>query len=156
MSRYLWRIAGKTPSAWELKGVAIAAYTFAVICVVAHNKYSLWATNIIGAIKIITLIFISITGLVVLGGHVGHIPDPNANFRNSFEGTTDNGNDLATALVNIIFSYTGYSNAFNVVNEIKNPIPVLKRHATISVVVVAVLYMFCNVAYFAAGTMDLI
>ncbi|KAJ0267977.1 hypothetical protein COL940_013846 [Colletotrichum noveboracense] len=140
----------KTPSAWELKGVAIAAYTFAVICVVAHNKYSLWATNIIGAIKIITLIFISITGLVVLGGHVGHIPDPNANFRNSFEGTTDNGNDLATALVNIIFSYTGYSNAFNVVNEIKNPIPVLKRHATISVVVVAVLYMFCNVAYFAA------
>ncbi|KAI8263161.1 hypothetical protein K4K53_009608 [Colletotrichum sp. SAR 10_77] len=150
LSRYLWRIAGKTPSAWELKGVAIAAYTFAVICVVAHNKYSLWATNIIGAIKIITLIFISITGLVVLGGHVGHIPDPNANFRNSFEGTTDNGNDLATALVNIIFSYTGYSNAFNVVNEIKNPIPVLKRHATISVVVVAVLYMFCNVAYFAA------
>ncbi|KAJ0298397.1 hypothetical protein Brms1b_013404 [Colletotrichum noveboracense] len=140
----------KTPSAWELKGVAIAAYTFAVICVVAHNKYSLWATNIIGAIKIITLIFISITGLVVLGGHVGHIPDPNANFRNSFEGTTDNGNDLATALVNIIFSYTGYSNAFNVVNEIKNPIPVLKRHATISVVVVAVLYMFCNVAYVAA------
>ncbi|KAJ0328715.1 hypothetical protein COL922a_013132 [Colletotrichum nupharicola] len=141
---------GKTPSAWELKGVAIAAYTFAVICVVAHNKYSLWATNIIGAIKIITLIFISMTGLVVLGGHVDHIPDPNANFRNSFEGTTDNGNDLATALVNIIFSYTGYSNAFNVVNEIKNPIPVLKRHATISVVVVAVLYMFCNVAYFAA------
>ncbi|KAJ3962406.1 hypothetical protein N0V92_000883 [Colletotrichum tropicale] len=141
---------GKTPSAWELKGVAIAAYTFAVICVVAHNKYSLWTTNIIGAIKIITLIFISITGLVVLGGHVDHIPDPKANFRNSFEGTTDNGNDLATALVNIIFSYTGYSNAFNVVNEIKNPIPVLKRHATVSVVVVAVLYMFCNVAYFAA------
>ncbi|GKT94725.1 high-affinity methionine permease [Colletotrichum tofieldiae] len=150
LSRYLWRIAGKTPSPWELKGVAIAAYTFAVICVIAHNKYSLWATNIIGAIKIITLIFISITGLVVLGGNVDHIPDPTANFRNSFEGTTDNGNDLATALVNVIFSYTGYSNAFNVVNEIKNPIPVLKRHATISVVVVSVLYMFCNVAYFAA------
>ncbi|TDZ15988.1 High-affinity methionine permease [Colletotrichum orbiculare MAFF 240422] len=150
LSRYLWRIAGKTPSAWELKGVAIAAYTFAVICVVAHNKYSLWATNIIGAVKIITLVFISITGLVVLGGNVDHIPDPGANFRNSFEGTTDNGNDLATALINIIFSYTGYSNAFNVVNEIKNPIPVLKRHATISVIVVAVLYMFCNVAYFAA------
>ncbi|OBR04204.1 High-affinity methionine permease [Colletotrichum higginsianum IMI 349063] len=150
LSRYLWRIAGKTPSPWELKGVAIAAYTFAVICVIAHNKYSLWATNIIGAIKIVTLVFISITGLVVLGGNLDHIPDPTANFRNSFEGTTDNGNDLATALVNVIFSYTGYSNAFNVVNEIKNPIPVLKRHATISVVVVSVLYMFCNVAYFAA------
>ncbi|OLN96833.1 High-affinity methionine permease 4 [Colletotrichum chlorophyti] len=150
LSRYLWQIAGKVPSPWELKGVAIAAYTFAVICVIAHNKYSLWATNIIGAIKIITLLFISITGFVVLGGNVGHIPDPHANFRNSFEGTTDNGNDLATALVNVIFSYTGYSNAFNVVNEIKNPIPVLKRHATISVIIVSLLYMFCNVAYFAA------
>ncbi|KAF6818421.1 high affinity methionine permease [Colletotrichum musicola] len=150
LSRYLWRIAGKTPTDWELKGVAIAAYTVSVICVVVHNKYSLWATNIIGAIKIITLVFISITGMVVLGGNVDQIPDPTVNFRNSFEGTTDNGNDLATALVNIVFSYTGYSNAFNVVNEIKNPIPVLKRHATISVIVVAVLYMFCNVAYFAA------
>ena len=32
LSRYLWRIAEKEPSAWEMKGVAIAAYTFAVIC----------------------------------------------------------------------------------------------------------------------------
>lgn len=32
LSRYLWRIAGKTPSDWEMKGVAIAAYTLAVIC----------------------------------------------------------------------------------------------------------------------------
>lgn len=32
LSRYLWRIAEKTPTDWEVKGVAIAAYTFAVIC----------------------------------------------------------------------------------------------------------------------------
>ncbi|KAG5752384.1 hypothetical protein H9Q72_013964 [Fusarium xylarioides] len=92
LSRYLWRIAGKTPSDWEMKGVAIAAYTLAVICVIAHNKYSLWAVNVLGFFKIITLIFISITGFVVLGGNVSRIPDPNANFRNAFEGTTTNGN----------------------------------------------------------------
>lgn len=94
---------------------------------------------------------ISITGFVVLGGNVSHIPDPNINYRNAFEGTTDNGNDLAAALVNIVFSYTGYSNAFNVVNEIQRPIPVIKRHGSISVFIVAVLYMLCNIAYFAAG-----
>lgn len=33
LSRYLFRIADKTPSDWEMKGVAIAAYTLAVICV---------------------------------------------------------------------------------------------------------------------------
>ncbi|KAF5027072.1 hypothetical protein F66182_841 [Fusarium sp. NRRL 66182] len=150
LSRYLWRITGKVPSDWEMKGVAIVAYTFAVICVIAHNKYSLWAVNVLGALKIMTLVFISITGFFVLGGNVSSIPDPQANFRNSFEGTTDNGNDLASALVNIVFSYTGYSNAFNVVNEVKRPIPTIKKYGSISVLLVAVLYMLCNVAYFAA------
>ncbi|KAH9908935.1 high-affinity methionine permease [Xylariomycetidae sp. FL2044] len=150
LSQYLWRIAGQTPTAWQQKGVAIAAYTLAVICVIAHNRYSLWATNVFGGIKIITLLFICITGFVVLGGNVSHIPDPTLNFRNAFEGTTQNGNDLANALVNIVFSYTGYQNAFNVVNEIRNPIPTLKKNVTISLAIVTVLYMFCNIAYFAA------
>ncbi|KAJ4325898.1 hypothetical protein N0V84_003284 [Fusarium piperis] len=150
LSRYVWRIAGKVPSDWQMKGVAIAAYSLAVICVIAHNKYSLWATNFIGFLKIITLVFISITGLVILGGNVSSIPDPKANFRDSFAGTTDNGNDLSTALVNIVFSYSGYANAFNVVNEIKRPIPTIKKHGFLSLLVVAILYMLCNIAYFAA------
>ncbi|RYP46031.1 hypothetical protein DL768_007711 [Monosporascus sp. mg162] len=150
LSRYVWRIAGRTPTDWEMKGVALAAYTLAVILVIAHNKYSFWLTNVFGGIKIITLIFISITGFVVLGGGASRVRDSRVNFRNSFEGTTNNGNDLANALVNIVFSYTGYQNAFSVVNEIKNPIPTLKRHVTISVGPVAVLYMLCNIAYFAA------
>lgn len=32
LSRYFWRIAGQTPSDWQMKGVAIAAYTLAVLC----------------------------------------------------------------------------------------------------------------------------
>jgi amino acid transporter len=74
------------------------------------------------------------------------------NYRNAFEGTTNNGNDLASALVSIVFSYTGYSNAFNVVNEVKNPIPTIRRYGFISIFVVAILYILCNIAYFAAGT----
>lgn len=150
LSQYLWRIADREPTPWQMKGVAIAAYTLAVICVIAHNKYSLWATNIFGALKILTLIFISITGWVVLGGNVSRIEDPHANFRNGFAGTTNSGNDLASALVSIVFSYKGYSNAFNVVNEIQNPVKQIKRYGFISVVLTAVLYFFCNIAYFAA------
>lgn len=89
-----------------------------------------------------------------MGGGVSRIPDSRVNFRNPFEGTTNNGNDLANALVNISFTYAGYQNAFNVVNEIKNPIPTLKKHVTISVGLVAVLYMLCNIAYFAAGKQE--
>ncbi|KAI8954330.1 high-affinity methionine permease [Xylaria longipes] len=150
LSNYLWALAHKTPTDWQVKGVAIAAYSLAVICVIAHNRYSLWAMNIIGILKILTLIFISITGFVILGGHVSRVADPGANFRNAFEGTTRNGNDLSVALINIIFAYSGYANAFSVVNEIQNPIPVLKRNGTISVSIVAILYLLCNIAYFSA------
>ncbi|KAI0895144.1 amino acid transporter [Annulohypoxylon nitens] len=150
LARYVYQIHGTTGTDWQLKGVAIAAYTIATFFVIIHNTYSLWLSNVLGFVKIVTLIFISITGLVVLGGNVSHIPDPTVNFRNAFEGTTSNGNDLAVALVNIIFSYTGYANAFNLVNEIKNPIPTLKRNGTISILTVGILYMLCNIAYFSA------
>ncbi|KAG5984949.1 hypothetical protein E4U54_006082 [Claviceps lovelessii] len=110
----------------------------------------MWASNILGLLKIITLVFISITGLVVLGGNVSRVPDPGANFRNAFQGTTTNGNDLSSALVSIVFTYTGFSNAFNMVNEIKNPIPSLRKYGYCSVIVVSVLFLLCNIAYFSA------
>lgn len=74
--------------------------------------------NIISAVKLVILLFIVITGFVVLGGGTS-VEDPRANFRNSFDGITHNGNDIVNALVSINFAYQGYSNAFNVVNEIK-------------------------------------
>lgn len=82
-----------------------------------HTKYAYYLGNTIGAIKLITLIFIAITGLVVLGGHT-KVENPTANFKNAFEGAaTPYG--LTNALYRIIFSYGGYNNAFNVVNEIR-------------------------------------
>lgn len=68
-------------------------------------------------VKLLTLLFISITGLVVLGGHT-RVADPTANFSQPFKGhITPYG--ATTALYRIIFSYAGFENAFNVTNEIK-------------------------------------
>lgn len=105
--------------------------------------------NLISAVKLIILVFIAITGFVVLGGGT-RVKDPRANFRNSFDGITNNANDIVNALVNINFSYAGYANAFNVVAEIKNPLPTLKRVAPLSLIVVSIFYILANVAYFAA------
>lgn len=49
-------MTGDTPSEWQMRGVAIAAYTLAVIFVVASNKYSLWLVNFIGTLKLLTLV----------------------------------------------------------------------------------------------------
>lgn len=82
-----------------------------------HTKGSYYFSNVLGIIKLLTLVFIATTGLVVLGGQTD-VPAPTANFKNSFEGAaTPYG--LTNALYRIIFSYGGYNNAFNVVNEIK-------------------------------------
>ncbi|KAJ4016262.1 hypothetical protein NW752_003385 [Fusarium irregulare] len=155
LSNYLWRIVGRAPDPWELKGVAIAAYTLAVITVIAHNRYSLYAINVFGALKLLLLVFISISGLVILGGNFGSIPDPSLNYRHGFEGTTSSGYNLSQAMVNISFAFSGWQNAFSMANEIKNPIPTLKRNASASLLIVFVLYFLCNIAYFAAVPKDI-
>jgi amino acid transporter len=102
LAEYLYAISGSEPSNWEIKGVAIAGYTVAFLAVAFHTRASYWISNTIGTIKLITLVFISITGLVVLGGNT-RVPDPRANFRNAFEGeTTIYG--AVNAFVKIIFS----------------------------------------------------
>ena len=92
---------------------------------------------------------VGITGLVVLGGHTS-VPDPPAAFRNAFEGTTNQAYGPTNALVKIVFAYTGYENAFNIVNEVKNPVKTIKRNGSAALLIVAILYVLANIAYFAA------
>lgn len=77
-------------------------------------------SNVIGVVKLLTLVFISITGFVVLGGHT-RVANPGANFNNAFEklegGTTPYG--VTNALYSIVYTYGGYTQAFNMVNEVK-------------------------------------
>jgi amino acid transporter len=118
LARYIYRAAGYSATEWENKGLAIASYSFlAIICLIS-TRWSIKLMNLIAAVKVIILLFIVITGFVVLGGHT-KVEDPHVNFRNSFDGVTKNGNDVVNALVSINFAYEGYANAFNVVAEIK-------------------------------------
>jgi len=118
MAQYLYATGGHAPTPWELKGLAVACITFIILLVIFNTRVSLHISNAVGVVKITTLLFISITGLVVLGGHT-RVKHPHANFQNLFEGTSANGYGLANALVKINFAYAGYTNAFNVVNEVK-------------------------------------
>lgn len=118
LAAYLFQVNGHSPSAWELKAVAIAAFTVVTIFLSINTRFAYRFSNAIGVVKLITLIFIAITGLVVLGGHT-RVQDPKANFREPFAGTSNQPYGLTTSLVYIYFSYGGYNNAFNVVNEVK-------------------------------------
>lgn len=117
MAKYLFAIKDYTPTGWETKGLAIGCYTVAVLCVMFNTRFSYLFSNAIGAVKLFTLLFISVLGLVVLGGHT-RVKDPHANFRNAFEGEAT-AYGVTNAMYKIIFAYAGFANAFNVVNEVK-------------------------------------
>ncbi|KAI1849708.1 hypothetical protein JX265_008047 [Neoarthrinium moseri] len=151
LANYLFAISGTAGTDWQIKGVALAGYTVAFLAVVFHTRASYLLSNTIGVVKLVTLIFVAITGLVVLGGHTT-VHNPTDNFKNAFVGApTPYG--LTNALYRIIFSYGGYNNAFNVVNEIKNPVKSIKRNGTLAIVVVTILYVLANVAYVASASL---
>ncbi|CAG8275050.1 unnamed protein product [Penicillium salamii] len=134
LAEYIFGIGGLSYTNWQLKGVAVTAYTVAFI--------------------VLTLLLISIAGLIVLGGHT-KVEDPKVNWRNPWEGTSNASAYGATnAMVKLIFSYAGYTNAFSVVNEIKNPVKTLRWSAPLSLIGVTVLYILVNVAYFSAASRE--
>ncbi|KAF2659756.1 amino acid transporter [Lophiostoma macrostomum CBS 122681] len=148
LAKYLFAMNGHSPSAWELKGVAIAGYTVATLLLIFHTRFSYALSNGIGMVKVLTLVFIAITGFVVLGGHT-KVTDPELNFHHSFAGTAT-AYGATNAMYKIVFSYAGFENAFNVVNEVRNPVKQLKTNSFVALTIVAILYVLANVAYFAA------
>ncbi|KAK6992933.1 amino acid transporter-like protein [Favolaschia claudopus] len=153
-ANYLLFSAGNdNPTEWLTRGVAIACYTVAASFVLLSTKWSLRLVNLVGILKTLILVFIAITGFVVLSGRT-RIPDPHANFRNSFAGSTTSGNNIANALVKVNYAFEGYNNGINMMNEIGGSaaerVRTIRSASGVSLGVVSVLYVLANVAYFAA------
>ncbi|EYE90265.1 high affinity methionine permease [Aspergillus ruber CBS 135680] len=150
MAQYLIAISGHEGTDWQIKGTALACYSLAILTLVFNTKYAYWFSNAVGIVKICTLLFVIVTGFVVLGGHT-KVENPKANFQDVWSGSsTASAYGFTIALYRIIFSYGGYNNAFNVANEVKNPVRSLKIYATAALTTVYMLYMFANIAFFAA------
>ena len=92
---------------WEERGIAIAVIIVVTCMHTFTPALGVKLNNVLGLIKIVVLLFIVITGWVVLGGNVHKIPDPGASFRNSFAGSSSSGYEYATALFKVLNSYSG-------------------------------------------------
>ncbi|KAK0464818.1 high-affinity methionine permease [Armillaria novae-zelandiae] len=99
----------ETYSEWTMRGIAIAAYGIACIIVISHNRTAMWISNVLSFFKVVILCFIVVAGWVVLGGGT-RVEDPKSHFKNGFSGTNNNGNAMASAMINVIFSYAGWNN----------------------------------------------
>ncbi|KAI0765747.1 amino acid transporter [Irpex lacteus] len=138
---------------WVTRGIAIAVLVF---CCMVHGLFprvGVWLMNALTFFKIAILVFVVVTGWAVLAGHT-KIQDPHVNFRNAFAGSSQSGNDYATAMFKILFSYFGWSNVNYVMNNVKDPVHTLKIAGPLALSLCAVLYLLANVAYFAAASKD--
>ncbi|BCS28762.1 uncharacterized protein APUU_70332A [Aspergillus puulaauensis] len=144
--------SGKEASEWEERGIAIAVISFITLVHVFLPNWGVRGMNAIGVIKVILLLFIVVTGWVVLSGRVHSVQDPYASFHNSFAGSATSSNLYATALFKVLNSFSGWSNAAYVLNEIHNPVRTLKIAAPTGLGICGVLYLLANVSYYAAAT----
>lgn len=134
---------------WNQRGVGVAVIAFCFLVNSINVRAGLYLQNVLGVFKIGIVLFISITGWVALGGGLkgGYHTD---NFHNAFEGTKDaTAYGVVNALYNVIWSFVGYSNVNYALGEVKNPVRTLKIAGPTSLVFLAIVYIFVNIAYFA-------
>ncbi|KAL4947124.1 amino acid permease-domain-containing protein [Aspergillus filifer] len=164
--------SGKEATEWEERGIAIGVISFITLLHVFFPNAGIRGTNAIGVIKIVLLVFIVVTGWVVLSGRVSSVQDPYASFHTSFAGSATSSNLYATALFKVFDSFAGYeavptvrlrwidngligcswSNAAYVLNEIHDTVRTLKIAAPTGLSICGVLYLLANVAYYTAAT----
>lgn len=144
--------AGRTATEWEQRGIAIGVIVLITLIHTFFPKLGVHGMNFFTILKLVLLLFIVVTGWVVLAGGVSSVKDPHASFRNAFEGSATSGNPYATALFKVLNSFAGWSNAMYVLNEVKNPVRTIKIAGPLGLTTCGVLYLLANVAYFAAAT----
>ncbi|KAH9061837.1 amino acid transporter, partial [Lactarius deliciosus] len=138
--------AGKDTGIWVVCGIAIAG-SFTVTLHGFAPRWGVRLMNMLTLFKIAILVFIVVTGWVVLSGKT-RVQDPHVNFRHAFAGSSTSSNDLQCSKV--LFSYSGWQNANYVLNEVKNPIRTIKIAGPLGLGITSALYIFANVTYFAA------
>ncbi|KAJ5852530.1 uncharacterized protein N7529_011915 [Penicillium soppii] len=146
---YLLKAAGVESTTWKLRGLAIAATAFAVGIHTVVPRVGRGLQDMMSAVKLFILFFIVCTGFAALGGHL-NVPNPhNFDLSTSFQGTSSNGYNIGTALLDAIFSFQGYDNLNMVLSEVKNPKRTLKIALPTAMGSITVLYVLANIAYFA-------
>ena len=143
-------------TAFRQRTLAVGLLTAITIVHGCFLKTGIWIQNALGWIKIGLMAFMAVLGLVAL-----FLPSTSSR-RNAealsasrlFEGSNWDVVTLSTALFKVIYSFAGYDNVTNVLNEVKNPVRTLKTMAPTALATVAVFYLLLNVAYFIVIPVD--
>ena len=149
--------------ALDMKVTAVAQRTLAVglltAITVIHGfflKTGIWIQNAFGWVKIGLMAFMAVLGFATLFLPRASSRDNLETFAwtKLFEGSNWDIVALSTAIFKVSYSFAGYDNVNNVLNEVRNPVRTLKTMGPCALLTVAVFYVILNVAYFLVVPLD--
>ncbi|KAG6816363.1 hypothetical protein H0H93_008153 [Arthromyces matolae] len=153
---YVVHALGYAPGEYNIRLVALLSLTFCFFAHAIWQNFGLRLQNSLGFFKLFVLSSIAISGFFCLLGvpgftvREGYEKPTNFQWRKMWEGSGTGLNGFVTALYSVIWSFIGYQGANYVLSEVKDPIRTMKRGAPLAMLFVTLVYIFVNVAYFAA------
>ena len=137
-------------TAFAQRTLAVGLLTAITIVHGCFLKTGIWIQNALAWVKIGLMAFMAILGVVAL-----FLPQTSSrknleafSLARSFEGSNWDLVALSTAIFKVSYSFAGYDNVNNVLNEVKDPVRTLKTMAPTALLTVTVFYLMLNIAYF--------
>lgn len=156
--QYILKAAEVEVTTWKQRGVGVGVLTFVCLSAALNTKLTLKVSNILAFVKMIFLVFIIITGFVVLGGGT-RVPDPHSIFKDLWKGTTNDGNAISNAILKVSFSYGGTQYLFSLAGETnpKKTKNMFRFFVPAVIFTILIIYILVITAYYsAAGSVDVI
>ena len=137
-------------TAFAQRTLAVGLLTAITIVHGCFLKTGIWIQNVLAWVKLGLMAFMAILGVVAL-----FLPRTSSrenaealSLPRLFEGSNWDLVALSTAIFKVSYSFAGYDNVNNVLNEVKDPVRTLKTMAPTALLTVAVFYLMLNIAYF--------
>ncbi|KAJ5776177.1 uncharacterized protein N7511_001188 [Penicillium nucicola] len=156
-SKYIFFALGLVPTESQHKALAVGLLTVITVVHGGFLRTGIYIQNVLGWVKIFLIGAMSLTGIwVVFLQFFGNTDDfsPGTKSGSSFswdalwEGSNWSWSVLSTALFKVYYSYAGLSNVNNVLNEVHDPVGIVKTVCPTALLTAGALYTLANLSYF--------
>lgn len=133
------------------RSIAVGLLTAITIIHGCFLKSGIWIQNLLAWLKIGLMAFMAIVGLAApfLPRQTADHSGANSSFwSHLMRGSIWSLSPLATAILQVNFSFAGADTLAYVLNEVKNPVKTLKTSAPLALLTVTTFYLMVNIAYF--------
>ena len=147
---YILVACGAEVTIFAQRALAVGILTSITIVHGCFLKTGIWIQNMLAWIKIGLMAFMAILGVVApfLSRSSSDARTKSILSHGLFEGSNLHPIAISTAIFKVVYSFAGYDNVNNVLNEVKDPVRTLKTMAPAALLTVTIFYLMINMAYF--------